>query len=185
MKDSKIVSVQSFWSATDPVASGTRGVDCRCDDGAPKRIERLSKIYLLLLPIFIFAASTAMAEDGQGPPISPYQACLKLCALLAGVTLYLLAIFGHTPMIVLPLLIVTVLLLWFAMISIIQVLGKWVLFAINSPKSDLPVWNVGVGGILFFLSALIPGLGWLSAIVLLAVGIGGIVATPFARSALH
>ncbi len=72
--------------------------------------------------------------------------------------------------------------LWYGFIAVSMALGKWVLFAANSPKSDMPPWNVLAGGGLLCAASILPGLGWMVGGLALVAGLGGFIVAPFSSN---
>jgi len=115
-------------------------------------------------------------------PVRIAQQSPVRCGLLgAAATLFLLVVagvLGEIP--VLNVVVVLGLLLAALLMWLVagQLLGQRVLFAVSSPKSDLPIWNFATGaGLLWFAAPI----GWIVVVPALLIGLGAVAAAPFAK----
>ncbi|MCX7805617.1 MAG: hypothetical protein N3A38_10565 [Planctomycetota bacterium] len=106
--------------------------------------------------------------------------CILLGVAASIVAVVVLAAIKHVPLLNVVWVALWILALWCALVAVSMALGKWLLFAVNSPKGDMPVWSILVGGGILCAVSIVPVLGWLAGLLALAAGLGGLIASPFA-----
>jgi hypothetical protein len=149
--------------------------------GALLYILAIAAIFAGMLSIGTFAAAVRPARFSRTVETmenGPFRCVfLGLAAMIAAAII--LAAVGRIPALALLCLFILALSAWYSLTVAAMAIGRWVLFAINSPKSDLPVWNIAVGGSLLCACAILPFIGWAVVALAVAGGLGGMLASPF------